>query len=241
MRRRVILLLSGFGFTIGLVACGKTEVMPPFSSIKIKIEHNANQLPLVFNTFNYYNQAGNTVNFSICKYYLSGVQLKKSNTVSFNDHSVFFVEALENNYSAIEIDSIPPGNYDSLIFFLGLQPHQNLSNCLPQTWENINMIWPESMGGGYHFFKMEGHFLSGTNYYGFAFHLGKNDQLLRFSFPLFRELKYHNEPFTVKADLMEWFKTPTLYDLSIHEPYTMADDSVMHIVAENGTDFFTIP
>ena len=41
------------------------------------------------------------------------------------------------------------------------------------------MAWPTAMGGGYHFMKVEGHYLDTSNtIQGFAIHLGKNNNLV---------------------------------------------------------------
>jgi hypothetical protein len=50
---------------------------------------------------------------------------------------------------------------------------------LSTTLDNLNMAWPTAMGGGYHFLKMEGHYLDSLNTnQGYAIHIGKNENLM---------------------------------------------------------------
>lgn len=226
------------GIILIFAGCKREQVLPDHASLKIRLVHHVDNQDLIFNNQTYITPSGDTIKFATCKYYLTNFKLKKGNSVVYTDNTIFYIDADLSNPNIILVDSIPPGTYDSLCFDLGLQPSQNISGFLPDIWDNINMVWPDAMGGGYHFMKMEGYYKAGANYYGFAFHLGRNEHLVKYSLPLNKTLQYHNEPLFIKANMMEWFDTPTLYDLHIHENYTMSNDSSMNVLAKNGADFF---
>lgn len=223
-----------------LSSCEKTEVMPRFSSLNLQIDHVVNEDVLQLDPIQFVNEAGNVYSVTDVKYYLSNITLTASDGSIFYDAEIHYVDFKETESLFIFLDSIIPGKYNSLSFDLGIDSSRNLTGFLPNTLNNLNMAWPDPMGGGYHFLRFEGKFLIGPNTYGFAFHLGKSMMKIHYVLDLNKELKYWNETIHLKHDLNEWFKTPTTYDFNIHEPYTMNSDSVMQVIKLNGSNAFSL-
>ncbi len=143
-------------------------------------------------------------------------------------------------FSARQEDSIPVGIYSSVTFYIGLDSLTNKTGILPNSLENINMAWPDMMGGGYHFMKMEGHFLDSTNTInGYAMHLGKNPNLVTININKQINLKINQEKKLI-MNINEWYKHPLIYDFNVDGNYSMSVMSAMMKLSKNGKDVFTI-
>lgn len=223
-----------------LSSCEKAGVMPRFSSLSIEIDHVVNEDVLQLDPIQFVNEAGNVYSVTDVKYYLSNITLTSLDGSTFYDTEIHYVDFEEIESLSIFLDSINPGKYATISFDLGIDSVRNLTGYLPNTLNNINMAWPDPMGGGYHFLKFEGKFEMSPDTFGFAFHIGKSMMKIHYTLELNKELKYWNESIHLKHDLNEWFKTPTTYDFTIHEPYSMSSDSVMQVLKFNGSDAFSL-
>ena len=70
------------------------------------------------------------------------------------------------------LDKIPAGNYDSISFTFGISEEKNQSLMFVNPPESY-MFWPELLGGGYHYMKLNGKWENlESNILPFNFHLG---------------------------------------------------------------------
>jgi hypothetical protein len=111
---------------------------------------------------------------------------------------------------------------------------------LPNTEDNIGMIWPEPMGGGYHFMKMEGKFRDSLGLVGYALHQGTNLTGIEVSTPIRFNVDENPTGFQLTMDINEWFTNPYDYDLEIDGNYTMGDTVSMKKIAANGATVFNL-
>lgn len=200
---------------------------------------DANQLE--FDRLNYFNDAGNHYSVSRLEYYISDIRFLKADEVKFLDAGIHYVNARIAAANSFSLHDIPEGDYDCIALTIGLNPENNVSNSLPNTSENNNMAWPETMGGGYHFMKLEGHFTDSTGTAGYAMHLGKNGNAV--------SVKLTGLNFSVKngsaivislrMNLNEWFRNPSIYDFNTDGNYSMSSMMAMQKLAANGKDVFT--
>lgn len=103
------------------------------------------------------------------------------------------------------------------------------------------MAWPTAMGGGYHFIKIEGHYLdTSSTIQGFAIHLGKNNNLVNVAINqvLNQQNSLHN--YSLIFNINEVFSNPYLYNLNIDNNYTMSDSVAMFKIKSNMKDAFSI-
>ena len=128
--------------------------------------------------------------------------------------------------------------YTKAKFYVGLDSAHNISYSLPNTTENLNMAWPEMMGGGYHFMKFEGNYISGTSTFGFAMHLGRNPYLVEIELDRIFNIPSQYNLTNLDMNLNEWFKNPEIYDFDIDGNYSMGDTAAMHKLSNNGIDIF---
>ncbi len=205
----------------------------------VEFRHKTNKL--IYDTIMYQNAAGNHYSVSTVKAILSSIKLLKNMQASFTDKGYYFIDARDAAYQKIILNNIPAGTYSGIEFLIGIDSLHNKHDSLPQTTYFQNMLWPTMMGGGYHFLKFEGQFLSAGNPLGYTLHLGTNGytSLDVITFPI--DIKA-GEKRTLKliVDVNEWFDNPYPYNLETDGYAIMGDKPAMQKVADNGSDVLSI-
>lgn len=205
-------------------------------NIKLKSNVAAVEWGITNNT----NLAGNSYSINTLNLFISNVTLKGEKG-NYYSKQIFYVDPKTESFSSITLDSIPTGTYSEMTFDIGLDASHNVSYALSGTTENMNMAWPDMMGGGYHFLKMEGHYLDLTGTpKGYAIHLGNNMNLASVSltYPLVQIGKEHN--YTLFYNINEVFANPYTYDLNIEKSYTMSSPAAMLLIKNNISDVFSV-
>lgn len=228
---------------IMLFSCKKdktiSEVSEPSQSVYLSIAYKVDNEFLVTNHFNYKTQAGYNYSVTNLVYYLSQISLIKSDGSNILLKKFQYVDATVSETNHLILENVPEGNYLGIAFNIGLDSLQNRSDMLPATPENINMQWPEPMGGGYHFLRLEGHYKDSLGTFGYAMHLGTNACLIPIKI---------NKRIVVSADgltsvnlimnINEWFRNPYIFDFNTDGNYIMGNLAAMKKIALNGTDVF---
>jgi hypothetical protein len=120
-----------------------------------------------------------------------------------------------------------------------------------------DMMWPDYIGGGYHYMKMNGHWKDLNNIIQpFGFHLGigqiydsvNHSTIIGFVQNYFT-VTMPNSSFSIvenattktgiTMNIESWFATPHVYDLNVWGGSIMQNQAAMHTVAENGADAFS--
>lgn len=235
-------VLVVFGIIFGLFSCKDDPIEPKLGSVKFSVNYVVNSEPLQFDTITYTNAAGHKYGLTHLEYYISNIAFNKSDGSSYSTNAVFYINAQKPETNFITIDNIPKGNYTSVTFYTGLDSILNKTNALPNTLDNINMAWPDAMGGGYHFMKMEGYFLAKANQkkYGYAMHLGKNPNLVKAEVvtPISIDGDMQNK--TLTMNINEWYANPAVYDFEVDGNYSMGLSAAMLKLSKNGKDVFSI-
>lgn len=210
------------------------------SSLSLNLAFKVGAQPLEFDTIIYTNAAGNEYSVTRLQFYISNIQLIKPDSSLIDISGYSYVDAAD--ISTLKITNKIPvtGQFIGMKLEVGLDSIHNISNSLPPTVENINMIWPEPMGGGYHFMKFEGTYKDGIDRPGFAMHVGKSDYLVHcvISHPF--TLNTGGNTLSLTMDLNEWFVNPSVYDFNIDGNYSMGVMSAMMKLKENGIDIFSL-
>lgn len=235
-------ILSGISALILLVSCGPDPLPPPGprGQMQIDFNHVVEGDSLVFGQ-KYHNAAGNEYSVSKLKYFVSGLRLYAGGERAFAKNYPVVINGRYADEQQWVIDDIPAGRYDSLQFILGIVPEHNITNGLDLEPHNMEMFWPVDMGGGYHFMKFEGHWQHGSDFGGYAFHLGLNENHVRHHY----RHSFHIEeaqPLHLLAimDMNRWFDTPHHYDLRVEGGYTMGDSRQMKMLVENGSNAISL-
>lgn len=210
----------------------------PSASVTLRIEPHIDGLGLEFDTLMYITP--NNLNYSVSRaeYYISRIVLHGLNSTP-NDtlHGPFHVSSATP--SEFPLGTLTAGEYSGAELLLGLTPQLNVTGGLPNSMENINMAWPDPMGGGYHFIKFEGHFLNGSSSVGFAMHIGNNMNLPQASTTEPLSLDGGTGTLALRFNLNELFRTPNDYDL-VNGNYSMGSMMLMTQLKENAADAFTL-
>ncbi len=227
---------------VGIFSCKKDTVILEPGALKLALKYRVDGDSLQFDTIKYLNAAGNKYSLYHLEYYISGVSFYKSDGSSFVSNSVFYINAQKSVTNSLLVGNIPQGSYSSISLLIGLDSNTNKTNFLPNILDNINMAWPDAMGGGYHFMKMEGYFKDKADVKqdGYAMHLGRNNNLvtINLSFPLIITKDVQTK--TLTMNINEWYKNPSNYDFETDGNYSMGLPNAMSKLAQNGKDVFTI-
>ena len=236
------LILPSVLLTLLVTGCKKEEADPPSTVAPVpavlSVSHVVDGLPLTYDTLLYTNEAGALYSVTRVEYYLSELVLIGSGSTA-NDtlHGPWYVNAA--GVSDFNLSRLRAGTYSGATMLLGLPPALNLTNSLPNTLANINMAWPEPMGGGYHFIKFEGHFVSGGSQAGYAMHIGKDAFLPHCDLPQGFNITGSGGKLLLIFNLNEVFRTPNTYDLAAGN-YSMGNMGLMTQLQENCANAFTI-
>lgn len=234
---RSLLILMLLVATVYTTGCKKDKTTP-FGKLVLKLEHKVDNAPLVWDSTMYTNEAGNRYGIERVQYYLSDFHFYSNRQPAYAIDSVFFVDAREAGKTTFTFPDCPTGYIDSVTFLIGVAPEHNISNKLPATADNIAMGWPDMMGGGYHFLKLEGHCEDGAQVRGFAAHIGKQGFQVHAG-TRFNAHVNSDKPgeIIMTMNINEWFRGPYTYNL-LNGGYSMGNEQLMGLLKENGADVF---
>jgi hypothetical protein len=243
MNRTLLILLLATLF----IGCKKDETAEPSpdpdpsGTLNLNIDFSVDGTALQFDTIAYINAAGNEYSVYTLVFYLSKIELIKQNGSALLLKNWHYVDARTGNTLNLQLTDIPNGNYTGIRFNIGLDAAQNISGSLPATAENLAMEWPDAMGGGYHFLKLEGYFNDSTGTPGYAMHLG-TDSCLVTANPINYNFSFDGNVInkTLVMNINEWYRNPQVYDLNADGNYSMGNMLLMQKLRNNGKDVFTI-
>ncbi|MBK6984369.1 MAG: hypothetical protein IPH32_06260 [Bacteroidetes bacterium] len=127
-------------------------------SLKIEFEAMVGDSALEFGTANttYTNQAGNTFNVSMYKYYISNIKITKmDNSVWTESNSYHLIDHSNLASTLITLANVPFANYKAIEFMIGVDSARNNSGAQTGALDVSNgMFW--SWSTGYIMAKFEG-------------------------------------------------------------------------------------
>ena len=146
----------------------------------------------------------------------------------------------------IDVGKLENAEYTSISFTMGLNNSKNQSNTFVNEYWHTLMAWPELMGGGYHYMKLEGDFDTITQ--GYATHTGalqmmndpiRMDHSFNTNIPISLNVddKLGNAIININMEVNNWYRNPNIYHLSAA---IMGDMSKQMQLQANGlTDVFS--
>lgn len=209
-------------------------------SLNIGFRFRVDGPTLNFDTIIYENQAHNHYSVNTLVYYLSQISLIKSDSSVVEVKDWLFVDARSATTLDVSFKDIPKGCYTGISFNIGIDSIHNVQNGLPATNDNLMMEWPQLMGGGYHFLKLEGYFADSSGSPGYAMHLGTNKCLIKVQLPVSMCFDKDAVSKMLVMNVNEWFRTPNIFDFNVDGNYIMGDSVAMLKFAANGADVFSI-
>ena len=159
--KKIIIITSLFIFIFS--SCKKEESNQTNLTLQFTQTVNGNQIE--YNKLIYTNSVNQIYSIKKLWYIISNIKLHKSDGSNILIKDIHFIDANDPSTLSFKYNNIPLGNYTSISFQMGLDTTSNISNIYVNEYFHTKMFWPEIMGGGYHFMKLEGNFNNDTNFY----------------------------------------------------------------------------
>ena len=201
----------------------------------------------------YVNAAGNQYEVNEVMYFIDDINLYKSDGSVVSKNHIHYVDADIPSTLEWDLGMIPQGDYTAISFTFGLTDAQNRSNRFVNPPE-CDMSWPEVMGGGYHYMKINGKWLAENGEVKpFNLHTGRGQiyddegnvvEMVDNSFTVRIE-----SPFTVKGEwknmqlvmnINKWFNANRVFDLNEWGGSIMQNQAAQEILKQNGPYVFEL-
>ena len=210
-------------------------------SISMEFYNHIDGTPLIFDSTGY-SQWFSTLsnqNFNIYNLYYLVTDIKLTdndgNTLkTLSD--IHFVNSDNMNSNFIYLPEIlKSGEYSNIEFVFGLNKDKNINNEYINEDFHNQMFWPEFMGGGYHYMKLEGKFNDETNFY--ATHTGglnTVDYSISKSFPIniISSQNGSTHSIRISMNLNNWYSSPNY--IIINSDGIMGNSVLQQKLKENG-------
>ena len=240
-------------------SCGKPAA---YGDLSVSIDYSINGKSLITDSLCYINEASNQFLITEIQWFLSNIQLLgqdgKWHTLKHldaKDHStietehIFYIDSDIPDSHTLHGQKIPIGHYSILRFTFGLDENDNRTGLFSDPPES-EMFWPDFLGGGYHYMKLNGKFV-GTEgrLEPLAIHLGigQNEGHTEFyqnyfivEGPINLDVKANTKnhiDLTMVVD--NWFRYSHTIDFNEFGSHIMQNQTAQQALKENGQDVFT--
>ena len=233
-----------------------------YGDLSVNIGYSVNGKPLITDSLCYQNEAGNTFMITEIQWFISKMELQNKqgewvalqhreveSLVSSPTDKIFYIDTNIPEIQTLQMSSIPVGHYKALRFTFGLDEEDNLSGLFSDPPES-NMFWPEPLGGGYHYMKLNGRFINADGeLVPLNTHLGIGQNANHTEFyqnyfnvelPIdFTIVENTENQFDLCMVVDNWFRNPNLYDFNVYGSAIMQNQAAQQALKENGQDVFT--
>jgi len=245
----------------------KDDPEAPAGKIVFNFHHHVDGVPVAYDSTGYVNEAGNIYEVNEIQYFISDVTLHQAfggKVVIGKEIDIYYIDSdIPGTMRWQVFDPIPEGTYTGISFTFGINEKKNKSFMFVNPPE-VNMVWPEFLGGGYHYLKLNGKYqdeVGGTTYLRpFNYHMGIGqiydppttfhpDSIVGFVQNYF-EVVLPNSGFSIakgqklEIDIImqieEWFRNPVTWDHHVFGNFTMQNQAAMQAMKENGHNVFIV-
>ncbi|MBR5081318.1 MAG: hypothetical protein IKX35_02610 [Bacteroidales bacterium] len=254
MKTRIWVIL----FALLAAACSKRNEK---AEIDLNIGYEINGKPLVTDTLCYVNEAGNTFLITEIQWFLSNLELKNAagdwttllqrNLLDTADiNRVFYMDTNIPESQTLHTQPLPIGHYTALRFTFGLDETDNQTGLFSDPPES-EMFWPDVLGGGYHYMKLNGKYLNSEDRLApLAIHLGigQNEDCTEFYqnyFIVELPIDFHivanaENQLDLTMVIDNWFRNPHTIDFNEFGSHIMQNQTAQRLLNGNGKDVFRI-
>jgi len=240
--------------------CGKEVIPPePAQHLVITFSFFVDGSPLQRDTMIYINEAGNHYLVNEIQFFISDVTLHRASAppVILNQwKAIHYIDSdMPETHIWNVFDALPAATYDSVSFTFGIDEEKNQSLMYLNPPESF-MFWPEYLGGGYHYLKLNGKWLDTNNLIRpFNFHLGIGqiyahypDSIIGFiqnyftvTLPSsgFTLIPDETDTLKIVMNIENWFRDPHTYDHNEWGGDIMQKQEAMKLGCENGWNVFS--
>ena len=218
--------------------------------LTLVVSHEVDGQPLVADTLCYTTEAGNRFLVTEVQWFLSKVELHDAPGQWIPVGDAFYIDTNSPESLSFRITSIPIGYYDELRFTFGFNDADNVTGRFSNPPER-DMFWPEPLGGGYHYMKLNGRYLdSDGNLAPMNIHLGRGqnagfteflDNSFSVEIPIDLVIQVDgNACLNLVMNIDNWFRNPHTYDINAFGSAIMQNQEAQRILKENGHDVFEV-
>ena len=254
MKTRHLVIL----FVLLAVACTKPNET---AEIDLNIGYEVNGEALVTDTLCYVNEAGNQFLITEIQWFLSNIELKnetgdwtmlhqRSLSDTLDISRVFYIDTNIPESQTLHAEPLPIGHYTTLRFTFGLDETDNRTGLFNDPPES-EMFWPDVLGGGYHYMKLNGKYINEEGRLApMAIHLGigQNEDCTEFYqnyFIMELPIDFHvaanaKNQLDLTMVINNWFCNPHTIDFNEFGSHIMQNQTAQRLLKGNGKDVFRI-
>ena len=206
-----------------------------YLSLNINFKHYVEGIELIANEMTYTNPSNENYSIQTLRYLISDITLHTSNGNETLLDEIHFIDISIDSSLTLNIPQVNYQNYTSISFTMGLDSIKNITNLFLNENFFPSFVWPEFLGGGYHYMQLEGDF--NTVFNGYTTHTGGTNGV-DFSFNKIFTINEITE-ININMELTNWYKNPEIFDLTTDG--IMGDISKQVILKANGVeDVFSV-
>lgn len=227
-----------------LSSCDKDDEVKISNKFSFEIVHKVANQDLELNKMIYTNKAGNTYSVINLKYFISNIRLhNKTTNQTLSIDEAHYIDISDNSTLSFDLEGeIPSGQYDTISFVLGLNEADNTNGRFPNPPQNA-MEWPEPLGGGYHYMKLEGKYLKDSLVTNYNTHTGASKGIPYFvdvNLPTSFNLDGKEMKAEIIMDINQWYQDPTTYNFIDYGAMIMGNANAQAVISANGANVFSI-
>lgn len=240
------------------------DPVPSTGKIAFQFVHVFENEAVRFDTMMYVNEAGNQMLFTEIQYFISDVTLHYASGTNYLIDEWKDIHYIDSDIPSTQTwsvyDDIPTGIIDSITFTFGINEEKNQSFLFVNPPESL-MFWPDILGGGYHYLKLNGKWIDDLQRVSpFNFHLGigqiydnqgnitgfiQNYFKVKVAFPFYSSALIsinpgHTTTLALVMEIENWFRNPNTWDFNTWGGDIMQNQAAMHPACQNGMDVFRI-
>ena len=241
--------------TLLMTSCSKPI---SYGNLTVNIGYSVNGKPLITDSLCYTNEAGNEFLITEIQWFISNLMLQNEQgewvelshqNKSDKTSKVFYIDTNIPESQTLQTASIPIGEYKALRFTFGLDEEDNQTGLFSNPPET-NMFWPEPLGGGYHYMKLNGRFVNAAgelvplnNHLGIGQNADHSEYYQNYFIvegPIDLNIAGNKENLILLCMIVDnWFRNPNLYDFNVYGSAIMQNQDAQQALKENGQDVFT--
>lgn len=221
--------------------------------LKLNFVHKIDNKEVELDKMIYTNAAGNIYEITEIQYFISEINLTAQDgtieNINLPNQAHYVDIEIPSTLELLCSNNIPAKDYKEISFVFGISKANNKSGIFVNPPER-DMFWPERLGGGYHYMKLNCKWLAddSTRRNG-NFHLGigKIDEntfehyFFKVVLPCNLSIKDNaTSTARIKMNVASWFETPHTWDWNVIGGAIMEKPEAMKKGCENGFDVFSI-
>lgn len=216
----------------------------------ITFEHYCDNKPIVLNTYNYTNEFNTPYQINQIQYFISDIAIH-ANGIWIYDSTSTYIDAEKEIPSIIIQTKKKKTQIDSIRFTFGLPKEHNIPYQFVAP-EKAQMYWPEIMGSGYHYMKLNITYRNQEDSISlFNCHLGRSlnaatnivtNNDFTITLPCKFQITKQNPTYKcwIRMNVEKWFSEPFPIDFNKHTKGIMGKQEIMNEICTNGRNVFNL-